>query len=431
MGVLFPTAVVLAACDLSDVVVNEGESIVVVHAVLRPDLPDQFYERQYVVVERSLTGLINPDTAEESSDGRYHRADSLTIPYGGYPSVPIEAADVRIANLDFPEDPCGASVQFLESPGQPVKSPNPGLYWSPQNCPTLRTGDRLELTVVTPKGDTVSGVTRIPEMESAYLRVAGDSVSFGSDDLAEFNRDRDTLRVYIDAEAGRLLQFEVRRSGDLTDFGTKIYIDTTSFALPANVINTFVIGDEDDVFRAGRDYIISVALTDSNYFDFSRSRNNTYTGRGFINRLTGGIGVFGSLVALSTNGRAYGEQEDPREGQYSLEGTFLETTLVDLTLDVYLASTADTADFSAFVEGQGFYGAIDNSIDGTFADNEFTAILKSDVGLSVRTDTLRGIRQEGQAWQVIAYSLCGRGDDGEFRPCSDRTIIFRGTMEQR
>jgi hypothetical protein len=436
----------LCGCDLSDTVVPVGEPVVVVHGVIRPDLPEEFRNRQFIVIERSLIGLLNPAAGtvtdsigahvyippEKSEDGRFHRADSLTIPYGGYPSVPIEGAGVWVANLDFPDDTCGGSVQFVENPGSPVKdgATGPGIYWGPQHCPTLRAGDRLALTVETSEGEVVTGLTAVPSMSASYLRVPGDSISFGTDQVATFNRDLDTLRIGIEAEAGRLLQFEVRRLGDLTDFGTKIYVDTTAFGLPADVVNTFVIGDEDDVFRAGRDYIASVALTDQNYFDFSRSRNNSFTGRGFINRLKGGIGIFGSLVASSTTLRAIGQVDDPREGPYTLRGTYFDDVTVDLQWDLYLALPRDTTEFSAFVEGPWFFRDIRRSIDGNFAGNEFTGVIIDTVSGVIRADTLRGVRQEGVPWQVIVFSQCGPGVDSS--PCGDeRTIIFRGTMEQR
>ena len=438
-------AISVSACDLSDTVVPVGEPVVVVHGVIRPDLPEEFFGRQYIVVERSLTGLLNPSDAlpsdsdkthvyvpqEKSEDGRFHRADSLTIPYGGYPSVPVEGASVWVENLDFPDDTCGTRVQFLEDPGTPVKpgALGPGLYWGPQHCPTLRTGDHLELTVETSEGEVVTGVTRIPAMHGAYLLVPGDSVAFGTEQVTTFNRDRDTLEIGIEAEAGRLLQFEVRRWGDLTDFGTKIYVDTTAFRLPAHVVNTFVIGDEDDVFRAGRNYVVSVALTDQNYFDYSRSRNNSFTGRGFINRLTGGIGIFGSLVASSTHAKAVGDVDDPREGPYTLRGIFNETT-IELDWDLYLALPNDSTEFSAFVVGSWLFRDIDMSVDGYFAGNEFTGVIVDTLNGVARADTLRGVRQEGEDWQVIIFSQCGSGDD--MSPCGDdRTIIFRGTMEQR
>ena len=425
-------ATAVAGCDLKDVIVPEGDPVVIVHAVIRPDLPTEFEGRQFVVVERSLTGLVNPDTASKSSDGRFHRADSLTIPYGGYPSVPVEGAAVYVSNLDLQDDPCGSQVQFLEDPAGPTKqsAKGPGIYWSPQGCPTMRVGDRLALTVETTEGEVVTGQTLVPGMDGAYMLVSNDSISFGTDQTTSFNRDRDTLEIGIEPVAGRLLQFEVRRFGDLTDFGTKIYIDTTSFRLPAHVVNTFVIGDEDDVFRAGRNYVVSVALTDQNYFDFSRSRNNTFTGRGFINRLSGGIGLFGSLVALSTTAQAVGDIDDPREGVYSLQGSYLDSVDVGIEMELYLALDADSTDFSAFAEGDWLFGEYNRSIDGYFAGNEFTGVLIDTVGTTARADTLRGVRQDAGAWQVILFERCGSGPNSN--PCDqERKILFRGTMEQR
>jgi hypothetical protein len=233
----------------------------------------------------------------------------------------------------------------------------------------------------------------------------------------------------VNGEAARMLQVEVRRKGDLTDFGTKIYADTTAVAIPGNVINSFVIGDEDDVFRAGREYAFTVALTDSNYFDFARSENNPYTGRGFINHLSGGIGIFGSLVASTTYLKAVGNVDDPREGVYRLQGIFDEDVDVDVLWELYLARPVDSTEFSAFVSGSWLWGDINSSADGFFAENEFVAWITDTVGARVRADTLRGIRQEG-TWQVIVLDQCG-GAVG-LDPCGgERPIIFRGTMAQQ
>ena len=40
----------------------------------------------------------------------------------------------------------------------------------------------------------------------------------------------------------------------------------------------------------------AVLTVDSNYFDFVRSGSDPITGRGFLNHLEGGIGVFGSVA---------------------------------------------------------------------------------------------------------------------------------------
>lgn len=419
----------LAACDLNEVEIPNGDPVVVVQGVMRPDLPGQFEGRQFIVVERSFTGEVAPTIDPETGNARFHDADSITIPYGGYPSTPLEGAQVWVRNVDLPGDTCGANTPFVSDPASTEVSVKPGLYWGPAGCPTMRPGDVLELRVESPQGEVVVGATRIPGMNSAVLRLGGVSIPFDTATATTFNRDTDTVRVEVDGEAARMLQVEVRRSGDLTDFGTKIYADTTAVAIPGNVINSFVIGDEDDVFRAGREYAFTVALTDSNYFDFARSENNPYTGRGFINRLSGGIGIFGSLVASTTYLKAVGNVDDPREGVYRLQGVFDEDVEVDVLWELYLARPVDSTEFAAFVSGSWLWGDINSSADGFFAENEFVAWITDTVGGRMRADTLRGIRQEGP-WQVIVLDQCG-GAAG-LNPCgSERPIIFRGTVVQQ
>lgn len=420
---------VLVACDLNEVEIPNGDPVVVVQGVMRPDLPAQFDGRQFIVVERSFTGEVAPEIDPETGDAKFHSADSITIPYGGYPATPMEGALVWVGNGDLPGDSCGANMQFVPDPPTDEVSKKPGLYWGPEGCPTMRPGDVLELRVESPEGDVVTGTTRVPGMNSAFLRVAGASVPFDTATVTTFNRDTDTVRVEVDGEAARMLQVEVRRNGDLTDFGTKIYADTTALGIPGNVINSFVIGDEDDVFRAGREYVFTVALTDSNYFDFARSENSQFTGHGFINRLSGGIGIFGSLVASTTFLRAEGKVDDPREGVYRLQGVFEDDVEVDVLWELYLARQVDSTEFSAFVEGPWLWGDIDTSADGVFSDNDFVAWIVDTVGARIRADTLRGVRQD-DAWQVIVLDQC-EGPTGADRCRGARPIIFRGTMMQQ
>jgi hypothetical protein len=401
---------------------------------MRPDLPGQFGGRQFIVVERSFSGAVAPTFDPETGETRFHEADSITIPYGGYPSTPIEDATVWVSTQGAPSDSCDNPVQFVSNPPTVQVFKKPGIYWAPPGCPPLRTGDVLELRVETAEGEVVTGSTRIPGMHGAALIVAGDTVAFSTPGMTVFNRDRDTVRVRVDGESARMLQVEVRRDGDLTDYGTKIYADTTAVTIPGDVINSFVTGDEDDVFRAGRYYVFTVALTDSNYFDFARSENNEYTGRGYINRLTGGIGIFGSLVSTTTRLKATGDVVDPREGAYRLQGMFSregDSVAVDLEWEVFLARTGDTTGFSAFVEGPWLWGDIQSSADGVFQGNEFTAIIIDTVGTRVRADTLRGVRQESAPWQVLVFDQC-EGPTGPQRcPTDTRPIIFRGTMVQQ
>lgn len=385
-------AFALAACELTEVSVPLGDPIIVVHAVMRPDLPSQMLGRQFVIVERTFTGDTEPIEDPVSGDSVFQLADNVTIPYGGGPSIPIEGARVTVTNLDDPDDPCGEAV-FTADPEVMGLFRRPGLYWGPENCPTMRAGDRLRLRVETPGGEVVTGTTRIPGMSEARFAVAGVEAEFDRDLFTTFNRDHDTLRFQIGAVAGRLRQLEVRRRTDLADFGTKIFADTGLFVLPGDLINTFVIGDEDFVFRGGRDYAVTVAVTDTNYFDFARSDNNRFTGRGFINHLEGGFGVFGSMVAATTNFRAVADVDDVREGTYRVTGAIVGIgpgpVPIDLTWELYLRTPGDPAEFSAFVSGDWLYGPIATSADGRFDGDRFTAAIV-DTLFQVRRDTLRG-----------------------------------------
>ena len=42
---------------------------------------------------------------------------------------------------------------------------------------------------------------------------------------------------------------------------------------------------------------VLVAAVDSNFYDYYRTNNDPFTGAGIISRLTGGLGLFGSLVS--------------------------------------------------------------------------------------------------------------------------------------
>jgi hypothetical protein len=108
-----------------------------------------------------------------------------------------------------------------------------------------------------------------------------------------------------------------------------------------------------------------VAVTDTNYFDFVRSFSDPLTGRGFINHLDGGVGVFGSVLTSNHDIGVIDEQRDPREGQYNISGTFNGIS-VDMMLDVYLAPFSEFGFFSAFVGGTWVDGAVATSADGSY-----------------------------------------------------------------
>ena len=343
---------VVGGCEFGEITIPGEDPIVVVQAVMRPDRP-----QQWILIEQTLTGVVAVDS------------NRIEIP-GDAPQLPLRGAAVDVVNRTFPGDPCGAT-RFTEEAGARV---TPGVYWSPPGCPTMRPGDTLELAVRAPDGTTVRGTTEVPGVELFTLAVAGDSVAMPGPDL-RLNRDVDTLRATARAIVGRALQLEVRRTeaGPGTTPGFWFVVDSLAMTVPGDLPDLFTGFREDTsgipdefppVFAAGRRYEVTIGVADSRYFDFVRSGNIPPSGRGFINRLEGGIGVFGSMVAATSGVRVVGTIDDDREGSYHLSGV-LRGIPVDVDLEMYVARAgADSSDLSSFVEGAWVDGAIDESADG-------------------------------------------------------------------
>ncbi len=343
---LLPLAAVLliSACELPEEAIPFGEPTVVVHAVMRPD-----EERQFIVVERSLVGILD----ESKTVGAY-------VPNEAAAGDPEEGAEVIVTNVDDTTTSCSNPVRFYENTPHPQIGFRPGVYWAPFGCPVMNPGDSLQLRVVTSEGDTVLGVTEVPGIKSAHLQTAEDSIVFGFGDRTWFNRDRDTIRVAVEPFVGRMLHLEATRIGELDYFrgedlepSGKIFADTTTVDIPGSVRDLFAGGEGNHMFRAGRHYTLIVGITDRNYFDFARSRSNSYTGRGFINHLRGGIGVFGAMDATTTRVSTTGDFDDPREGVYRLQGVVADVD-VDAEMTVYFAHSQDSTEFSGFVSGDWF-----------------------------------------------------------------------------
>ena len=102
----------------TDPAVDSPETIVVVQGVLRADEP-----QQWILVERTFNGTIG--------------GEALGLLPGAGLAVPVEGAVVTITNLTFSGDPCGTNVPLLETAG-PADRLQPGAYWSPVGCPTIR-----------------------------------------------------------------------------------------------------------------------------------------------------------------------------------------------------------------------------------------------------------------------------------------------------
>jgi hypothetical protein len=349
--------------------IEPTETIVLVQGVVRADQP-----QQWILLERTFNGTVS--------------GTATGFVPGAEVAVPLEGANVTISNVSFPEDPCGTSVTLLESAG-PADRLQPGVYWSPDSCPTIRPGDTLELLVVS-GDDRVTGRTIIPGTNRMVLSTEGDSVMVPGPAL-EFNRDADTLLATVDPIGGRALIVEIRDRvfAETPDFkaeaSSQFWVDGTALTVPGDFLELFEDLDDDepipDLFNAGRWLAATLAYADQNFYDQLRSFNSPLTGRGFINNLDGGFGYFGSMTAARNNLRVIGALDDPREGFYRITGT-VEGVAVSLDWELYLNSGTDDREppFSSFVEGIWVLGPYDAYVVGTFSGTTVTTFIVQPTG---------------------------------------------------
>lgn len=306
----------------------------VVHSVINRSRSDQF-----VVVEYSLSGTPDVATAIDSAPRRGR----------------IRGALVTIQQLDG--SPCAGHVDTMTERSDPLA--NPGVY-SGSLC-AMAPGSALRLGVVTPAGEKVTGTTRIPEVVSWQVRVQDRSARFPLDTLS-LNRDRDTIFVSVRANRSRVVHVEARKvSADSfsQDPDLFLFADTTRLRIAGRLSNPF---QEGQVFLPGRYYTLTVAVGDTNYYDYLRSRSDPFRGRGYINRLQGGVGVFAAVDVASYVLRVVADWKDRREGIYRITGDVAGTE-VDLEVELYLNDYAKGA-AAAFLRGNWIGGFLDASASG-------------------------------------------------------------------
>ncbi len=337
---LLPLLPLVSSCELTEVTVAPGTRVVVVQSVISRTASEQF-----VVVEYSQAG-----------DDRGTYGD-VPIPPGN-PRRPITGALVTIAHVG---GACAGRVDTLVvRPSRDPTVSSSGTYAGPI-CPPAP-GEQLLLRVETPAGEVVTGATTVPGASARDISTGG--LATGPVGASLLNRALDTLVIGVTPISGKALQIEVRNATDREDLSFFGFTDTMGIRLPGNLVNPFEGDDGKSIFRAGRYYELSVALTDSNYYDFLRSHSDPFTGRGFINHLTGGLGVFGSVETEVYRLGVVAPVDDPREGVYRLTG-MVDTVAVEVTLELYL-DDVQPEQCSAFVRGAWLGGFVDLSGDGSF-----------------------------------------------------------------
>jgi hypothetical protein len=275
----------IAACTFDEKAIAVAPSQVVVHSVL-----DAGTNQQEVLVERTLSGSVSINNSV-----RYDVNDPINT--GG--GVPVSKALVTITGPD------GIATGFEIQYAGKASTYGAGRYVVSLRP---RPGARYTLAVRAGDGSLVTGSTIVPNITPVTL-VPGTP-------LVPFNRDRDTLAL-----AWNTVPF-ARSYGFRTEspFGAfMLFTDTTRLKLSGDIRNVFA-SDFQRLFIPGFQQTYTVFAVDTNYFDYYRSRNDPFTGSGIINRLTGGIGLFGATATVATRTLDVTQQpiEPALEGEYEI-----------------------------------------------------------------------------------------------------------------
>jgi hypothetical protein len=317
-GIVVGAVLAASACTFDRQVIAVPPSEVIVHAVLDPG--DTLVD---VLVERSLSGAITVPNV------RYDPLDPINTAGG----VPARGAQVSITGPDGTTP--GFEVRNI------FKPPTYGAGRYVFRGLRVRPGGRYALNVRTADGIVVTGSTLVPN----FVLDPSASVSIP---IGDFRRDRDTLSLSWKA-VPNARAYGMRINSPFGAF--QLFSDSTKLKVPGTLRNVFA-NDLPRVFIPGFQQFYAVYAADTNFFDYYRSRNDPFTGSGIINRLQGGIGLFGSTVTINSYYVTVTQAtiEPAFEGDYELvQGSVAARTLTDI-MHLYVETPA-TAIVGASLSG--------------------------------------------------------------------------------
>jgi len=272
--VALAAALLAIGCRFDEKAIGPSPEQIVVHAVLDPG---RFAHR--ILLERTLTGRVGIsdripfDSLDPiRSHGGSPESGATVIVYG--PAGDSAVAQERLAVSDGQGTGMYEFVNRADANNDGPASP----------AVVLAPGATYRLHISTIDGRVLSASTTIPAGVSA----------FRDQSLRIFNRDRQSLFLFWDAVAAAA-RYEIAASSPNGAFS--IFVDSLEFAVTGSLKNTRT-GSLGDVFLPGFMQDLTASAVDQNYFDYYRSRNDVFSGRGLLNHVEGGLGVFGSIVVL-------------------------------------------------------------------------------------------------------------------------------------
>lgn len=353
----------LAACEIEKVEIPRTEAHVALHAVLSASAPNQV-----VLLERTRNGTV-----------------AITAPAFEVPDPVL--SDEGIAESDAVmtlTTPGGAMLVAREDAAARGDGKGRGIYRFALPGSALERGALYQLTVRTTRNEILGAETAVP---------LGDAAASATE--RSFDRVRDTIVLEWPAAFGARSYF-VRIE---TPFGPRsFFTDSTRVRLTGELRNIDAAGLP-RVFIPGFPQAVTVSAVDSNYYDWFRTHSNAISGTGLINRVRGGIGVFGSLVRLRFDDlQVVAPQAEPEAGAYRFVGTPAEEASTPyLSLELYVESRSARSDQADALSGRaqrrpalGQSGCLTCGVLGTARDGRIELALLNGWYARDTTDVLIG-----------------------------------------
>jgi uncharacterized protein DUF4249 len=310
--------VTVSACEIEKVGIPPTESMVSLHGVLSASAPSQV-----VLLERTRNGTVRMFAPP------FDLADPIVSDEG-------VAESGAIVTLTTPD---GQTLTAVEDSRTRDDRKGEGIYRFSLSGSALIARGNYQLSVRTTGGEALAAETSVP---------AGAAVVVA--EQATFDRSRDTV-VYEWPESPGARSYFVRIE---TPFGPRsFFTDSTRVRLPGGLRNVDVTVLP-HIFIPGFPQAVTVSAVDSNYYDWYRTHNDALSGSGLVNRVRGGIGVFGSLVRLKyVNYEVVAPQTEAIAGTFAFVGTQLEAeTTPYLALHLYVESPSSRSDQGDALSGR-------------------------------------------------------------------------------
>jgi hypothetical protein len=308
----------LAGCELDEVVIPRTEARVAVHGVLSASAPTQV-----VLLERTRNGsvfLLGPPF-------------DLVDPVVSDEGIAESGATVRLTT------PSGQTLLAREDKTVRDDGKGAGIYRFALPGAALERGGAYRLSVRTAKGEELAAETSVPS-----------GVAAAAAEQRVFDRTRDTVVLEWPAVPGARSYF-VRIE---TPFGPRSFFTEGTRVRLTGELRNLDAGPLPRVFIPGFPQAVTVSAVDSNYYDWYRTHNDRISGTGLVNRVRGGIGVFGSLVRLRFEEfRVVAPQPEPVAGVFRFVGTQAERISTPyLGLELYVESRAARSDQGDALSGR-------------------------------------------------------------------------------